>query len=68
MSVKSEPYFWVTCDLCGVSAQEGSEHSAWVDSEQAEEEAEYSDWHVEGSNHLCPACYWPLPEPDSVDE
>lgn len=46
MSIESKPYFWVTCDWegCGVSAQEGSDFSAWADLSQAVEDAENGDW------------------------
>lgn len=56
MAIKSAPYYWVVCDVCGVSAQEGSEYSAWGDKGGAEEMVLDSDWHVEGGNHLCEDC------------
>ena len=55
MSIKSAPYYWLTCDEpdCGVSSCEGTEHSAWQDKGYALDGALDSDWiEVEGK-HYC---------------
>lgn len=54
--IASAPYYWVVCDVCGVSAQEGSDYSAWSDRDTCEIEPGEMDWHIEGGNHVCPDC------------
>lgn len=55
--IKEAPYYWVVCDDCGVSAQEGSEHAAWSEAEHALSTAEESDWFVgKPGPHYCPLC------------
>lgn len=57
MSIKSKPYYWVECDFpdCGVSAQEGSDYTAWGDVDTAEETARDADWWTSegGEQHYC---------------
>lgn len=55
MSIKSEPCYWVVCDLCG-ERNEDSEFSAWSDDIEPENEARNSEWTVEGGNHICYEC------------
>jgi len=62
--IRSAPYYWVTCDVCGTNAQIDSDYSAWVTGGDAEESAEEFDWCVEGGNHVCPDCIPPLPDED----
>lgn len=56
MSVKSAPYYWLECDGCGAKSTEGGDHSAWSDVNGAKEDAEGSDWSVEGGAHYCDGC------------
>lgn len=56
MSIQSAPYYWVACDVCGISAQEGSDYTAWKDRDTCEIEPEASGWHIEGGNHVCEDC------------
>lgn len=56
MSLESAPYYWLTCDLCGIKSTEDQEYAAWGDVDQAESHAEESDWFIEGGNHLCWDC------------
>lgn len=63
MSIKSAPYYWVECDLCGAPL-ETSEYTAWQAPDQAEDEAYYSAWHIQGGNHLCYDCLPPTPDGD----
>lgn len=56
MSVNSAPYYWLECDFpgCGVHSTEEGEFSAWVDSGQAREEAENSEWLCTDDGDYCP--------------
>lgn len=66
MSVKSEPFYWLTCDEpgCGVKSTEDSEYAAWSDLQQARQDAEDGDWQrYEGRDYcqmhrrtLCAEC------------
>lgn len=56
MSLASAPYYWLICDICGISSTADQEYTAWEDAEQAEDVAEASDWFSEGGNHLCDGC------------
>ena len=60
MSLKSKPYYWVICDICGVSAQSG-DFTAWSDQVVPEDEAEDAGWHCEGGNHVCEDCLVEIP-------
>lgn len=56
--IKSKPYYWVECDLCGRNAQEGSDFTAWGDASSAVDAAvdgEFSEINDgERSVHICP--------------
>jgi hypothetical protein len=54
MSVKSKPYYWVVCDWpgCGMSAQEGSDYSAWSHRLDALEAALDADWWIDHKRDL----------------
>lgn len=55
MSVKSEPYYWLTCDEpgCGNKSTDGDEFTAWSDEANAVEMAECRDWLIVGDKHYC---------------
>lgn len=53
MAVKSEPYFWVVCDGCGVSSTKGTDYAAWAGENTALIEAEESGWRL-GDRTDCP--------------
>lgn len=57
MALRSQLYWWAECDVCGLSAQDGSEFSALGDKGSATESAENSQWTVlidgERIVHLC---------------
>lgn len=44
MSLKSAPYYWVECDGCGLSAEEGTDHAAWQQEWVAYQNAEDADF------------------------
>lgn len=54
--LKSAPYYWVVCDLCGASAQENTEHSAWSDHGTAEDTAIDAEFTTDGTRHHCNGC------------
>ncbi len=56
MAIRSEPYYWLTCDHpgCGVKSTEGGEFTAWADIVGAVEDAFNSDWTVTfDGKHYC---------------
>jgi hypothetical protein len=56
MTVKSAPYYWLTCDAptCGVSSTEDSEYTAWGDQGTAVMSAVDSDWFItDDGRHYC---------------
>lgn len=55
MSLKSAPYYWVTCDKCDVKA-DYYEHSAWAEQWTAVEYAEADGWITDGDKHFCDGC------------
>lgn len=65
MTVRSAPYFWVTCDKCGRrEPPEDSEWTAWESRDQALDCASDSEWmlvYTPGGNKLmaifCPECW-----------
>lgn len=59
--IREVTMYQVVCDRCGKCAQEESEHWAWADPDQAEDDAEYGDWliletEVGGEAHYCEGC------------
>ena len=44
MTLKSAPYYWVECDVCGVSANAETDYAAWADKGTAYDEAVNADW------------------------
>jgi hypothetical protein len=57
--IKSAPYYWVVCDGCQVSAQEGSDYAAWAEEQMALDAGLHEDsgwWAPDGGGHYCPAC------------
>jgi hypothetical protein len=66
MSTQSAPFYWLTCDVCGVKSTDGSDQVAWQEPWMAEHEAANSGWWLEGGNHVCWDC---IPsEPDEPTE
>lgn len=61
--IRSAPYYWVTCDLCGVSS---TDRTAWPDEESAVLSAQDDLWHVENGNHLCGPCVWACTSPEDA--
>ena len=54
MSIKSAPYYWMVCDGCGVSAQDGQEFTAWQDKAGAVASACDAGWlTTEDGRHWC---------------
>jgi len=66
VSLKSAPYYWVECDRCGVSAEDGGDFTAWQHPDTAEIAPEEAGWHIEGGNHLCVNCT--PPDRDEFEE
>lgn len=57
MSIKTVPMYRVVCDGCGTSAQDEGDYFAWADADQAESEAESSEWLVgDNGRHWCTGC------------
>lgn len=55
MALKSEPFYWLICDTCGVKSTEGGDYGAWSDAQTAVEDAENSDWWTNDPwEHFCP--------------
>lgn len=65
MTIKSAPFYWVECDRCGVSAEEGGDYASWGDAQQAAESADDAGFHIEGGNHVCENC---IPHPPDWDD
>ena len=60
MSLRSAPYWWYECDRCGVSAQDGSDYSAWQEKAAAVLEPEDAGWWIDDDGHaLCDECQPP---------
>lgn len=57
MTTKSEPYYWVVCDLCDKRCDYGN-YTAWGDDGQASGAAYDHDWFVDISYdcHICRDC------------
>lgn len=62
MSLQSELYYWVTCDGCEASAQEGGEFAAWQQADVAVEEATEQGWLTVDGKDLCNRCLEKLPD------
>jgi hypothetical protein len=57
VSVKSAPFYWVECDVCGTSANDGEDVSAWADSGYAQDSANDADYiHLPDGRDLCLKC------------
>lgn len=61
MSLKSAPYYWVECDDCGLSAEEGGDYAAWALEAVARDNAYNADFcelEVPGEalQHFCYDC------------
>jgi hypothetical protein len=54
MTLRETIYYTAVCDLCG--RDNDTEYSAWSSTDGANEDAEESEWHVEGGNHICDDC------------
>lgn len=65
--IKEVTYYQVICDLCGANAGEASDYSAWSNPGSAEEDAGFSDWHIEGGNHICSECQYAFPRLDDEE-
>lgn len=66
MTIKSAPFYWITCDHDGCAGRcppEGHEYSAWSDPGQAIDCARDSEWFVEDGKHLC-FDHWPHDDDD----
>ena len=61
--IASAPYYWLTCDLCGVDSTEGSDYTAWMQTRGATLDAVDNGWLVKNGNHLCEDC-----TPDDRDD
>lgn len=61
MTLSAKHFYWLTCDGCQVKSTENGEYAAWIDEEQAFDDALNSDWTlydstVYGNVHLCYKC------------
>jgi hypothetical protein len=63
MSVKETPYYWVTCDNCGIRADYGA-RDAMDTPDAAIDRAVTAGWSEQGSRHHCPNCPV-IPDADS---
>jgi len=55
--IKEVTMFTVVCDNCGMSADEGTEYSAWTDKVGAVEAAIGNDWENLIDKDYCPLCF-----------
>ena len=55
--IKTVKMYTVTCDGCGVDANEGEEIVAWTDVVSAVEVAENQGWQTVNSRYYCPKCH-----------
>ena len=56
---RSERFYWIECDQCGVRYPEDDDDEiiAWQDQQQAHIVAEDAEWHHAGNDvWACPAC------------
>jgi hypothetical protein len=67
MTIKSAPFYWAVCDRCG-QRHEYTDYFAWDDIDTVNEYADDSNWHVEGSNHICEECTPHGPDWDEAHE
>ena len=56
MTLRSAPYYWLTCDAegCKTRSTDGSEYGASHSPVEATADAEDSDWLVIDGKHYCP--------------
>jgi hypothetical protein len=64
VTFREATYYTAICDLCGASADESSDYTAWGDSAWADDAAANRDWWIERGNHICDPCQ---PRPDFED-
>ena len=55
MSLKSAPYYWVTCDNCGQRCDYG-DYESLSSQDDAVQMAIEADWTKRGDRHHCPDC------------
>lgn len=55
MPLKSEPFWFVTCDGCGERC-DYVEYAAWQEPGSAIDEAAELDWTQDGEKWFCPEC------------
>lgn len=68
MTIKSEPFYWLECDDCGVKSTEDSDYVAWQSPDQAVDNAADSDWLItDDGKHYCYDCE-PKHRPDEDAE
>ena len=52
-----QTFYAVQCDNCKVIAEDDDDTAFWSDRGYCIDNAEESDWYIDGEKHYCPDCY-----------
>ena len=50
-------FYAIQCDNCKVIAEAEDDITFWSDQTSSHDNAEESDWYIDGEKHYCPDCY-----------